>query len=159
MILVSTIFPMLHQKPDCRTRTHPQHGLRPPVVGAHRACALNSMFLGYGLQDKTTAKLPNLRTYEKLKMASANRKLMRALFDSSQRQTSSGLHSSIVLLPNRENMGIIAVGILFLSRVQAEICGNICFRLQATNSDSSLKHTPGSIRNNIRVLPDLKLCV
>ena len=56
-----------------------------------------------------------------IKMASVNRKLIRAIFDASQMHTASSLRSSLVLLPAPESMGI-ALGILLPSCVQAEIC-------------------------------------
>ena len=45
---------------------------------------------------------------------------MYAIFDSSQIHTSSSLRSSLVLLPDPENMGV-AFGISLLSSIEAEI--------------------------------------
>ena len=62
----------------------------------------------------------NVWTNEELKMASVNRKLMYAVFDFSQVHTSSSLRSSLVLLPDPENMDG-AVGTSLLSCIEAEI--------------------------------------
>ena len=55
-----------------------------------------------------------------LKMASVNRKLICAIFDSLQIHTLGSLRSGIALLPDPENKGL-AVGISLLSCMEAEI--------------------------------------
>ena len=79
------------------------------------------MFSWSGYTTRLVRKLPDVWTYEKLNMAAVNRKLMYAVLDSSQIHTSSSLRSSLVLLPDPENMDI-AVGISLLSCIQADIC-------------------------------------
>jgi len=47
-------------------------------------------------------------------------RFMAVIFDSPLTHTSDSIHTSLVVLPDTENMGI-AVGISLLSRIQAEI--------------------------------------
>ena len=56
-----------------------------------------------------------------LKMASVNRKVICAIFDSLLIHTSESLRSSLVIVPDPENIGL-AVGILLLLCKQADIC-------------------------------------
>ena len=65
------------------------------------------MFSALGHTSRLLWKLPDVWSNEELKMASVNRKLICAIFDSSQiMHTSSSLHSSLVLLPAFQNIGI-----------------------------------------------------
>ena len=80
------------------------------------------MFSGSGHMHWLLWKLPDVWTYEDLKLVAVDRKLIWAIFDSSQIYTSSSLLSSQVVLPDPENM-VIAVGLSLLSCIrQAEIC-------------------------------------
>ena len=63
------------------------------------------MFSGSGYTIRLLWKLPDVWTNEELKMASVDRKSMYAIFDSSQIHRSSSLRSSLILLPDLENMG------------------------------------------------------
>ena len=79
------------------------------------------MFSGSGYTTRLLRKLPDVRTHEELKMAAIYRKLICAIFDSSQIHTTNCLCTSPVLLPDPKNMGI-AVGMSLLSCIEAEIC-------------------------------------
>ena len=92
-------------------------------------------------------RLPNVWISFELKMASVNWKPYLIPYKSTHRA---------VLLPDPENMGI-AVGIPFLSCIQAEICVMLChiyFRLQATISDFLQIHTSSSLCSSLVLLPD-----
>ena len=78
------------------------------------------MFSGSGYTTRLLRTLFDVWTYEQIKMASVDRKLMYAIFDSSQIHTSSSLCSSLVLLPYPENLDI-AFGISLLSSIETEI--------------------------------------
>ena len=71
------------------------------------------MFSGLGYTTRQMCRLSDVWISCELKVACVDRKLIRAIFNSSQIHSSSSLRSSLVFLPDPENMGI-AVGNLFL---------------------------------------------
>ena len=76
--------------------------------------------------------------------------------DSSQIHTSSSLRSSLIVLPDSENMGV-AFEILLLSCIRAEIYV-ISYLLPVMAAIFDFQHTQASIRNltSLFVLPDLE---
>jgi len=87
-------------------------------------------------------------------------RLMAASFDFSQIQTSVILMSTLVVLPDLENMGT-AVGIPLLSCIEAErkpryALFHIYFRLMAASFDFSQIQTSVILMSTLVVLPDLE---
>ena len=107
------------------------------------------MFSGSGYTTSLLRTLPNVWTWKELKIAVVNRKFnMRHLWF----HMSNSLRSSLVLLPDPENMAI-AVRISLLLCIQAEICV-IYFRLMAAIFNFQPTQTSNSIHLCLSVLPD-----